>query len=128
MGFFDAILGNASEIDATKAQQELARVFNEGETVQVAFQVFRDSYLFTNRRLVLVDRQGMTGNKIELHSIPYRAITQFSIETAGGLFDSDADLKIWISGQVAPITRKVSKKVDVMRLQQVIAWYVCGNK
>jgi hypothetical protein len=54
-------------------------------------------YVFTNKRLILIDKQGITGRKVDYHSIPYRAITQFKIETAGH-FDLDAELKIWISG------------------------------
>ena len=62
-----------------------------GEVVEHAYQLIRDYFVFTNKRLVLVDKQGMTGSKVEYHSLPYKSITHFSIET-GGTFDLDAEL------------------------------------
>jgi len=53
-------------------------------------------FIFTNKRLILVDKQGITGKKIEYFSVVYKSISRFSIETAGN-FDLDAELKIWIS-------------------------------
>ncbi|CAA9426640.1 MAG: Uncharacterized protein YjqA, partial [uncultured Ramlibacter sp.] len=95
MGLFDAMLGNASKIDASRVQQEFSQILAPGEQVQHAYQLIRDYFVFTDKRFVLVDKQGLTGSKVEYHSIPYRSITHFSIETAG-TFDLDADLKIWI--------------------------------
>ena len=91
MGVLDGVLGNASKIDPAKIQQEFSQVLTAGERVEHAYQLIRDYFVFTDKRLVLVDKQGMTGAKIEYHSIPYRSITHFSIETAGA-FDLDAEL------------------------------------
>jgi len=55
--------------------------------------LIRALFVFTNKRLILVDKQGLTGNKVEYHSLPYRIITHFSVETAGH-FDLDAELKV----------------------------------
>ncbi|MFT4993136.1 MAG: hypothetical protein ACI965_000154 [Paraglaciecola sp.] len=60
--------------------------------------------MFTNKRLLLIDKQGLIGRKVDYHSIAYRAITQFKVETAGH-FDLDAELKIWILGQENPIEK-----------------------
>ena len=98
MGLLDELLGNASEIDPAKVQAEFAKVLASGERIERVYQLIRDLFVFTDKRLILVDRQGLTGSKVEYHSLPYRAITHFSIETAGH-FDLDADLKIWISGR-----------------------------
>lgn len=73
--------------------------------------------------MVLVDKQGVTGKKIEYHSIPYRSITHFSIETAGN-FDLDAELKIWISGTQIPIEKQFNKSVNIYELQRALASYV----
>ncbi len=80
-------------------------------------------FIFTNKRLILVDKQGMTARKIEYHSIPYKAITHFSIETAGN-FDLDAELKIWISGTQLPIEKQFNKSLNIYELQSVLANYV----
>jgi hypothetical protein len=123
MGLFDGMLGNASKIDAAKIQQEFSRVLADGEQVEHAYQLIRDYFVFTNKRLVLVDKQGITGSKVEYHSIPYKSITHFSVET-GGHFDLDAELKIWISGSATPIQKQFNKKLSIYEVQSVLASYV----
>lgn len=123
MGLFDGMLGNASKIDASKIQQEFAQILAPGERVEHAYQLIRDYFVFTDKRFVLVDKQGMTGSKVDYHSIPYRSITHFSIETAG-TFDLDAELKIWISGTAEPVRKQFNKKLSIYEVQQVLASYV----
>lgn len=124
MGLLDRLLGNASEVDSSEMQEEFARVLAEDEDVERAYVLVRDAMLFTNRRLILVDKQGMTGTKVEYHSLPYRAITHFSIETAGH-FDLDADLKIWVSGRAEPFTQRFTRGLSIYAVQSVLAGYVC---
>lgn len=123
MGIFDAVMGNASKIDAAKVQAEFDRILAPGEKVEHAYQLFRDYFVFTDKRLVLVDKQGVTGSKVEYHSLPYRAITHFSIETAG-TFDLDAELKIWISSTAEPYTKQFNKRLSIYEVQAVLASYV----
>lgn len=125
MGFLDGVMGNASRIDPRAAAQEFGRLLAQGEQVHAAYQLVRDSFLFTDRRLIMVDKQGMTGRKVEYHSIPYRAITHFSVETAG-TFDLDAELKIWLSGSAAPIQKQFGKGVDVYEVQALLSNFVAG--
>lgn len=72
---------------------------------------------------MLVDKQGLTGSKVEYHSIPYKSITHFSIETAG-TFDLDAELKIWISGTAVPVQKQFNKTLNIYAVQAVLASYV----
>ena len=123
MGLLDGMLGNASKIDAAKIQQEFAQILAPGERVEHAYQLIRDYFVFTDKRLVLVDKQGITGSKVEYHSIPYRSVTHFSIETAG-TFDLDAELKVWISGNPMPFQKTFNKKLSIYEVQQVLASYV----
>ena len=123
MGLFDNLLGNASEVDVSKLQEEAAAVMAPHERLEKAFKIFRDLYLFTDKRLLLVDKQGMTGSKVEYLSLPYRSITRFSIETAG-TFDADSELKIWVSGSPEPITKQFGKGSNVVEVQKVLATYV----
>jgi hypothetical protein len=122
MGLLDALLGNASEIDINDVSEELAPIIGSSESVQQVFKVVRDMYVFTNKRLLLLDKQGLTGRKVDYHSIPYRAITQFKVETAGH-FDLDAELKIWISGQEKPIEKELNKDT-VVGIQQTLATHM----
>lgn len=122
LGFLDSVLGNASEVDISTIQNDYARILANNERIEKAYRLIRDMFIFTDKRLILVDVQGLTGKKIEYHSIPYRAITHFSIETAGN-FDLDAELKIWISGTAAPIEKKFNKNLNIYELQSVLAMY-----
>ena len=123
MGLFDAMMGNASKIDPADVQKEFAQILAPGEAVEHAYQLFRDYFVFTNRRFVLVDKQGLTGSKVQYHSIPYRSITHFSIETAGP-FDLDAELKIWITGNPVPLQKQFNKRLSIYEVQAVLASYV----
>lgn len=123
MGLFDGMMGNASEVNPTEAQREFARILAKDERIEKAYKLIRDLFIFTNKRLILVDKQGLTGKKVEYHSIPYKSITHFSIETAGS-FDLDAELKIWISGNALPLQKQFNKNLNIYELQTVLAEYV----
>ena len=123
MGLLDGLLGNASKVDNAKVQAEFARLLAPGETVQHAYKLIRDLFVFTDKRLVLVDKQGLTGSKVQYHSIPYRSVTHFSVETAG-TFDLEAELKIWISSTPSPIAKTFNKSLDIYEVQAVLASYV----
>ncbi|MFR9750758.1 PH domain-containing protein [Nocardia sp. 004] len=123
MGLMDGLMGNAGRIDPGRAQQEYARLFGEGEQVYAAYLLVRDAMLFTNRRLILIDKQGVTGRKVSYHSIPYRAISHFSVETAG-TFDLDAELAIWISGAAEPLQKRFNRQVDIYEVQGILSHFV----
>jgi hypothetical protein len=80
-------------------------------------------FVFTDKRLIFVNRQGLSGSKVEYQSIPYRSITRFSIETAG-TFDLDAELKIWLTGNPSPVQLQFNKKLSIYTVQSVLAGYV----
>jgi hypothetical protein len=123
MGLFDGLMGNASELKLADVNKEFAHVLANSETIEKAYKLIRDLFIFTNKRLILVDKQGLSGKKMELHSIPYKSITHFSIETAG-TFDLDAEMKIWISSTHTPIEKKFNKSLNIYELQSVLAEYV----
>lgn len=123
MGLFDGLMGNASEVNIKEVQNEYANILAAGENIEKAYKLIRDMFIFTNKRLILVDKQGVTGKKVDYHSIPYKSITHFSIETAGH-FDLDAELRIWISGAAQPIQKQFNKSLNIYELQSVLASYV----
>ncbi|MBE1555570.1 hypothetical protein H4683_002690 [Filibacter limicola] len=112
MSIFNGILGNASETDVASVQKELKDLLTASEKVEYAYKLIRDLIVFTDQRLLLIDKQGVTGKKIDYHSIPYKSIVHFSIETAG-TFDLDAELKIRLSGSSAPIQKKFNKSLNI---------------
>lgn len=101
MGLFSGLLGNASQKDIDKVERELENILTPTENVELAFSLIRDLIVFTDGRLILVDKQGVTGKKTPYKSYPYRSISRFSVETAGH-FDLDAELKIWVSSAEEP--------------------------
>ncbi len=125
MGLLDGLMGNASEIEVSEIQEDFSRVLSGSERIERAYRLIRDLFVFTDKRLILVDKQGLTGNKVEYHSLPYKSITHFSIETAGH-FDLDAELKIWISGSPMPIQKQFNKNLNIYEVQSVLAGYVLG--
>ncbi len=79
--------------------------------------------VFTNKRLIIVDKQGLTGSKVEYLSIPYKSITRFSKES-GGMMDMDADLKIWVTGQAEPISKQFKKDNNINLVYQLLSSYL----
>lgn len=101
MGLFSALLGNAGAVSQDELATKFGQLLTDGEEIELGFKLIRDTFVFTNKRLILVDVQGLTGSKTEYKSITYSSISRFSIETAG-TFDLDAELKIWISSEIHP--------------------------
>ncbi|EKU96505.1 Protein of unknown function (DUF1696) [Leptolyngbya sp. PCC 7375] len=123
----DAIFDNASEADLGLLEQELSKILLNGEKIIKGFKLMQDFFVFTEHRLILVDVQGLTGKKKEYHSLPYKSITHFAVETAGG-FDRDAEMKIWISGESYPIEREFKRSEGkIFEVQKILAHYVLMN-
>ena len=114
------ITGNAGAVDEQELQDKFGRLLTEGETFQAGFRVVRDTFIFTDKRLIIVDVQGMRGKKQEYHTIPYNKITKYSIESAGD-FDLDAELKVWVGSDPVPVEKSFNKNVDIYDLQRVLA-------
>ena len=121
MGLFSGLLGNASKKDNDKVERQLEGILIPGEQVELAYVLVRDLIVFTEYRLILVDKQGMTGKKTSYKSLPYRSISRFSVETSGH-FDLDAELKIWVSSAVEPSeTLQFKSDNSVIEIQQALA-------
>jgi len=75
----------------------VASILIEGEQVIAAFRSVRDMVIFTSKRLITLNVQGVTGKKKDLTSLPYKRIQAFSVETAG-VMELDAEMTLWFSG------------------------------
>ena len=121
MGLFSALLGNAGVLNSEQLSQEYSKLLTEGEIIEIGFKLIRDVFIFTNKRLILINKQGITGSKIEYLSVGYKSISRFSVENSGH-FDLDAELKIWVSSEQQPsIIKKFNKSVDIFDVQKVLA-------
>lgn len=117
------IFGNASEVETKDVQKDLEAILVTGEQVVKGFRIYRDLFIFTDKRLILIDKQGLRGKKAEYHSIPYKSISHFSVETAG-TFDMDAEMKIYISGIRDPIQREFKRDADIKGVQKMLAQFI----
>ncbi len=123
MGLLDTLLGHAGEKSVDKLADDFAPLLAPGETLQRAFGLIRDLIVFTDRRLIFVNKQGVTGSKVESLSVPYRSIVMYSLETAGH-FDLEAELKIWLSGQPAPLQRSLGRSSGAQDIVALLAQHV----
>lgn len=123
MGLFAATTKSTVSAETKKFYSDYGSLLVDGEIIEVAFVVLRDTFLFTNKRLILVDIQGISGRQIEYLSIPYSHIMKFSVQT-GGSFDPDAELKLWVGSDTIPLEKRFNKEVPVYEVQKILASHV----
>ncbi|MBQ8896647.1 MAG: PH domain-containing protein [Clostridia bacterium] len=75
----------------------ISPMFVSGEQIIQSFRGIRDGVVFTNKRIIVINVQGITGKKKDFTSLPYSKIQAYSVETAGVL-DLDSELDLWFSG------------------------------
>ena len=100
---------------------DVSALLVEGEAPVTAFKTFRDAAIFTTKRLIVRDAQGLTGKKVEIYSLPYSAINMWSSENAGKL-DWNSEIELWT--RAGHIKVKLAKGADVRRIDSLIAWAV----
>ena len=119
MGLFDELLGSASEMHPDDVEQEFGDFLIENEHVEKTFKLLRDLLIFTNKRLLIIDKQGFSGKKMELRTVPYSSIKSFSVENAGR-FDIDAELKLYVAA-APPLAFLLDKKTDIKHLNAILS-------
>ena len=90
-----------------------------GEVAVAAYKTFRDSAIFTNKRLIVRDAQGLTGTKVEVYSHPYSSILMWSTENAGKLLDFNTEVELWT--HAGHIKISLQRGVDIRRFDRLIA-------
>ncbi|WP_207731118.1 PH domain-containing protein [Aestuariimicrobium ganziense] len=125
----NAVVAELAPITAWTFQAEvaippdIAPVLVQGEQPIAAYKTFRDTAVFTTKRLIVRDAQGLTGKKVEIYSLPYSAINMWSSENAG-TFDLNSEMELWTrSGHIKV---NLGKGVDVRRLDHLISSAVLG--
>ncbi|MBC5774383.1 PH domain-containing protein [Pontibacter sp. KCTC 32443] len=124
MGLLSGLMGHASEVSIEKLSAEFQPILLDNEQIEKAYKLIRDMLVFTNKRLIVVNKQGLTGSKVDYQSIPYSSIKMFSKETAG-MMDFDAELKIWLTGESTPTIKQDFRKGDnINEAYKVLSKYV----
>lgn len=94
-------------------------IFIDGERLISEYSAMRDFVIFTNKRIIAVNVQGITGKKKDFTFLPYSKIQAFSIETAG-VFDMDAELEIYFSG-VGKVKLEFTGASDITEIGKTIS-------
>lgn len=124
MGLLSGMMGHASEVSIEKLAKEFQPILIDDERIERAYKLIRDMLVFTNKRLILVNKQGLTGTKTDYQGIPYSSIKMFSKESAG-IGDLDAELKIWLTGEEQPTIKQDFRKGDnINEAYRVLSKYV----
>ena len=118
MSILHSLIGNASE--TSEVHSEVKNSLIEGEQILKSYKLVRDEIIFTTKRLILLDKQGLTGKKMDVLSIPYKQITRFAKECAGS-FDLDEELKIWIGSHAIPMTYKFKKGTNLDEVYRILS-------
>ncbi len=109
-------------VDPRTLADELQPLLVPGEELHLAFKGIRDSVVFTNRRLISINVQGITGKKRDYTSLPLNKIQAWSVETAG-TFDLDSELDLWFSG-LGRVRLEFKGSVDIRHIGQLIGHHV----
>jgi hypothetical protein len=120
--FSNGSLFKLQQIDPGSIATELQPLLVQGEQLVSAFKGVRDFVVFTNKRAIAVNAQGITGKKRDYTSLPYSKVQAFSVETSGH-FDLDAELDLWFSG-LGKVRFEFKGKVDIRTLANLIGMYV----
>ncbi|MBM6920339.1 PH domain-containing protein [Phocea massiliensis] len=94
----------------------------DGEDIVSTYQGTRDGIVFTNKRIIAINIQGITGKKKDITSMPYSKIQTYSVETSG-VFDLDAELSLYFS-TIGKIRFEFSGSCDMARICRIISNYV----
>ena len=101
---------------------DVSEMLVAGETPVCAYKTIRDSAIFTNKRLIVRDAQGLTGKKVEIYTLPYSSIVMYSTENAGKFLDFNAEVELWT--KAGHIKINLQKGVDIRALDKVMATYI----
>lgn len=109
-------------IENEKALDAFSEFLIEGEEIFATFKTIRDQVVFTNKRVISANVQGIMGSKVDYTSIPFSKVQTFSIETSGTL-DMDCEIQLFISA-VGTVTFEISGGFDIVSFNRLLSTYV----
>jgi Protein of unknown function (DUF1696). len=112
-------------VPPSEYEKLLSPLFISGEGILCAFRTVRDGIVFTNKRLIAINMQGVTGKRKDFTSLPYSRVQAFSIETAG-VFDLDCELELWFSG-LGKVRFELVGNTNMQELCRTISEFVLRN-
>lgn len=109
-------------IDKDEAREDFTAFLIEGEEMFAVFKSIRDQVVFTNKRIISANVQGITGSKVDYTSLPYKKINAFSIETSGTL-DLDCEIQLYIS-ELGQVNFEIKGSFDIIGFNKLISQYL----
>lgn len=120
--FSNSRLVKLAEVDNSKGQELVGDLLIDGESIMSSYKGSRDMVVFTSKRIIAVNIQGMTGKKVDYSSLPYSKIQAWSLETAGH-FDRDTELELYFSG-LGKVKLEFNSRFDVKAFNRFLGSYV----
>lgn len=111
-----------SKINANSVMNDISPLLIPGENLIGAYKAMRDYVVFTDKRIISVNVQGMTGKKKDFTSLPYSKIQVFSVETSG-VFDTDSELELYFSG-LGKVKFEFTGASDIVKIGQLISSFI----
>ena len=106
------------EVDVPR---DIEEILVTGEVADRAFKTVRDVAVFTNKRLIVKDVQGLTGTKAEMYSLPYSAVNMWSTENAG-ILDNTAEVELWT--RAGHIKIELKRGINIREFERLLAEYI----
>jgi hypothetical protein len=110
------------DVDAVSSSEApaLTEHLVPGEVVHTAFRSPTAAVLFTEARILLVERNALLDEKVETSSFSYRAMRQFSLAEASAA-GARVAVKIWLGADPQPLHLRAGTGTDLRPLQQFLA-------
>jgi len=109
-------------IETDEAREDFHKFMIEGESIFAAFKSIRDQVVFTNKRIIAANVQGITGSKVDYTSLPYSKIQAFSVESSGTL-DLDCEIEVYLS-ELGMARFELKGSFDLIEFNKHISQYV----
>jgi hypothetical protein len=109
-------------IELDKVRDDFHKFMIDGEDIFAAFKSMRDQVIFTNKRIIAANVQGITGSKVDYTSLPYSKIQAFSVESSGTL-DLDCEIEVYVS-ELGRARFEISGSFDLIQFNQYISTHV----
>ena len=109
-------------IKETEAPSEVKEILIDGEKIEAAYKTVRDVAVITNKRIIVADKQGLTGKKVEIYTIPFKSIVIYSSENARGILDFNAEIQLWTRAGTFKLNLK--KGINIRKIDRLIAQHI----
>jgi hypothetical protein len=111
-------------IEESKVREDFYKFLIDGEDIIAGFKSVRDQVIFTNKRVIAANVQGITGSKVDYTSLPYNKVNAFSVETSG-TFDLDCEIELYLS-EVGKVRFEIKGSFDIVLFNRHISECVMG--